>query len=63
MTKENFNIAKDILAQIQKLENIERRIQKTYNASDDTELKELLSDCMNVCEGYKDYKEKRFSEL
>lgn len=63
MTKENFNKAKDILEQIQKLENIERRIEKAYKQIDDAELKELLSDCMNVCEGYKDYKEKRFSEL
>lgn len=63
MTKENFKLAEDILEQISKLERIKSKIQIHYNQSQDSALKELLSDCNDVCDAYKDYKEKRFAEL
>lgn len=56
MTKEDFKLAEDLLDQITKIETIQIKIQDFYNKCKDDALKELLSSCNDVCDGYKDYK-------
>lgn len=63
MTKENFNIAKDLLAQISKIEEIKSRIQAHYDETKDDDLKGLLGQCNNICSALKEIKEKQFEKL
>ena len=63
MTKEEFNIGKDLLQQITYLETIKSKIQIEYDKQKDSALKQLLSDCNDVCSSLKEVKEKRFAEI
>lgn len=63
MTIENLNKGKDLLRQIEYLEGIKSKIQIEYDKQKDSALKQLLSDCNDVCSNLKEVKEKKFAEL
>lgn len=63
MTKENFKLAEDLLAQISKIETIKSKIQVHYDKTKDDDLKGLLGQCNNVCSALKEIKEKQFEKL
>ena len=63
MTKENLNIANDLLKQIEHLESIKSKIQFHYNQTQNDALKVLLSECNDVCSALKEVKQNRFEEL
>lgn len=63
MTRENLKLGQDLLSQIDHLEVIKNKIQVHYNQSKDKSLKELLSECNDVCSALKDIKQKRFEDL
>lgn len=53
MTKEEFNIGKDLLQQIDYLKTLKSKIQVEYDKQKDSALKQLLSDCNDVCTALK----------
>lgn len=63
MTKQDFKLAEDLLAQISKIEEIKNRIQVQYDETKDDNLKGLLGQCNNVCSALKEIKEKQFENL
>jgi len=63
MTRENLKLGQDLLGQIDHLEAVKNKIQIHYNQSEDKSLKELLSECNDVCQALKDIKQKRFEDL
>lgn len=63
MTRENLNIANDLLKQIEHLESIKNKIQVHYSQTQNDALKVLLSECNDVCSALKEVKQNRFEEL
>ena len=63
MTKENFKLAEDLLAQISKIETIKSKIRTHYNKSEDNALRELLNSCNDICSALKEIKQKQFENL
>ena len=63
MTRENLNLAKDLLKQIDHLDAIKSKIHIHYSQSKDDALKTLLSECNDVCTSLKDIKQRKFEEI